>query len=98
LAIVAIILVCLGGPLVETFDTWDHTAQDGNDTEANFIIAALCVGLGFTLAGANVLRIRALSWTAEYILEAPPYRVRLHRRPVSLVSNPGHSPPLPLRV
>jgi len=25
-------------------DTWDNTLSDGNDTEANVVIAALCVG------------------------------------------------------
>ena len=43
------------------FDRWDHTAQDGNDTEANIVIVALCVGVVYAIGSVGVGRlIRAL--------------------------------------
>jgi hypothetical protein len=48
---------CLGAPLLETFDRWDNTLQDGNDTEANLIVVALCVGVGFVAAVAVIRRL-----------------------------------------
>ena len=35
LLVAAILAICIGAPIVEIFDRWDHTFQDGNDTEAN---------------------------------------------------------------
>jgi hypothetical protein len=46
--------ICVGGPMVEAFDRWDHTLQDGNDTEADVVIVALCVGLAFSVAKLRV--------------------------------------------
>ena len=57
----AIIAICIVVPLVESFDTWDHTLSDGNDTEANVVIAALCVGLALSAATKiDGARVRAL--------------------------------------
>jgi hypothetical protein len=44
------LLTCLVCSLVETFDTWDHTLQSGNDTEYALVILALCVGVAFSFA------------------------------------------------
>ena len=44
-AVAAILAITITRPIVEMFDQWDHTLQDGNDTEANVVIAALCVGI-----------------------------------------------------
>jgi hypothetical protein len=44
------LLICLVCPLLETFDTWDHTAQTGSDTEYGFVIVALCVGAAYSFA------------------------------------------------
>ena len=53
--------MCIGVPLAESFDTWDHTASDGNDTEVNVVIAALCVGLALsTVATIVITRVRSL--------------------------------------
>jgi hypothetical protein len=49
LFITAIIAICLGGPIVEMFDRWDKTLQDGNDTEADVVVAALCIGVAFAV-------------------------------------------------
>ena len=47
--VAAILAICLGGPVVEMFDHWDHTLQDGNDTEANVVAVAICVGLAMVV-------------------------------------------------
>ena len=65
LFIAAIIALLLGAPIAEVFDHWDQTMQDGNDTEANVVVAALCIGLAFAIGTIVVAsRIRALSSTA----------------------------------
>ena len=56
-----ILTVCVGAPLVEAFDRWDDTLRDGNDTEANLVIAALCVGFALSVVGTVVAWIRLLS-------------------------------------
>ena len=62
LVIGAIVAICLGGPIAELFDRWDQTVRDGNDTEANLVIAALCAGAAFAIGTSVVAgRIRALS-------------------------------------
>ena len=61
-AVAAILAICIGGPIVEMFDQWDHTLQDGNDTEANAVVAALCVGVAIAIGTiAVVARLRALA-------------------------------------
>jgi len=47
---IAIVVICIGVPLIESVDTWDHTLSDGNDTEANVVLVALCVGLALSTA------------------------------------------------
>jgi hypothetical protein len=71
LAAAAIIAICLGGPIVEMFDQWDHTLQDGNDTEANVVAVAICVGLAMVV-GTIVLaaRMRGLSLSPDRVLVA----------------------------
>ena len=51
----AIVVICIGVPLVESFDTWDQPGQGANDTEANVVFAALCVGLALTAGTAIVI-------------------------------------------
>ena len=36
-----LLAVCVYAPIAEMFDHWDHTAQDGNDTEANLVVVAV---------------------------------------------------------
>src|SRR5215468_10475422 len=50
--IAAIFAVCLAAPVLEMFDRWDQTLQTGNDTEANLVVVALCVGVAFVAARA----------------------------------------------
>jgi hypothetical protein len=79
------------------FDQWDHTFQDGNDTEANVVIVALCIGVAVAIGTiAVVARIRALSSNARrYTLVSRVVAVAalLFGRPI-----PTSSPPIPLRV
>src|ERR1700732_2510589 len=56
-----ILTICIGAPILEMFDQWDRTLEDGNDTEFNLVVVALCVGVGFSVAGALVARVRASS-------------------------------------
>jgi hypothetical protein len=54
-----VLAICIGAPILELFDQWDRTLQDGNDTEINLVVAALCVGVAFSVAGALVARVRS---------------------------------------
>src|SRR5258707_7535148 len=45
-----VLLTCLICPLLETFDTWDHTIQTGNDTEYTLVILALSVGAAYSFS------------------------------------------------
>lgn len=97
-AIAVIVAICLGSPILELFDQWDPAMPAGNDTEADAVIVALCVGIGFACAGAACLRIRAMANMSERVPLVP-----LSCRPIGVpyriaASNPGHSPPLPLRI
>ena len=65
--IALIVAVCVGGPIVALFDQWDNTAQERRDTEADAVVIALCVGLGLTLAGAVLQRVREVSGAVEAI-------------------------------
>jgi hypothetical protein len=97
LFIAAIIATSLGAPVAELFDRWDHTLKDGNDTEANVIILALCVGAAFAVGTIVVAgRIRAISSTPAGRVTAP--RVALRDRTPVLGPIPTVSPPTLLRV
>jgi hypothetical protein len=97
LAIAAIVAICIGGPIVEMFDQWDQTAWDGNDTEANVVIAALCIGVGVAIRTmAVVARIRA-SWSND-CGSAVACSAVFFPVPWFAVPIPTSSPPTPLRV
>ena len=89
-----LLLVCLCGPIVETFDFWDHTLQTGNDIEYSLVIVALVAGAGFglTRAAAVVMRTVPLmscllsSFVPSSSCAPPP------------VASTGYSPPQPLRI
>ncbi len=97
MAVAAIVAICIGGPIVEMFDQWDHTLQDGNDTEADVVVAALCIGVAMAIGTIVIVaRIRALSSSFRgYVVAC--------RTPFFAVSSfasliPTSSPPTPLRV
>jgi len=91
-----ILIVCIGAPLVEAFDRWDDTLRDGNDTEANLVIAALCVGLAFSLVRTIVAWIRLLSsrFESRSASSTPVAVVRW----TPTVPVPASSPPVGLRI
>jgi hypothetical protein len=82
---------------MEMFDRWDHTLQDGNDTESNLVVVALCVGVGLIAATALLRRIRP-SLTGGFMLRPatlPPVLYAEHRCPVGFDVS---SPPPTLRI
>ena len=96
LAVAAILAICIGGPIVEMFDQWDHTLQDGNDTEANVVIAALCIGIAVAIGTVGVVaRIRAVASNSRYV-RAP--RLVLFLAALLASPIPASSPPTPLRI
>ena len=96
LAIAIIVAIRIGAPIAEMFDQWDHTYQDGSDTELNLVVIALCVGVGLSVASSMSVSIRpGLSRARTYVPTSTPLcraRGRL-ARPI-----PATSPPIPLRV
>jgi hypothetical protein len=95
-AIVVILAVSLGGPVLELFDTWDQTVQDGNDTEADLVIVALCAGFALCAAGLVVARMRATSSTPHVhtrVSVLVRFAVAAFATPI-----PTSSPPTPIRV
>jgi hypothetical protein len=90
---VAILLICIGVPMIESFDTWDHTLLDGNDTEANVVLAALCVGVALTTAATIVItRVRSLPVDARFRVSPSPSVPFTRRRllfPVAATSPPS---------
>ena len=80
------------------FDRWDQTLQNDTDTEANLVIATLCVGVAFAL-GSIVVRnqLRALSSASVVrgvLVRAMPAGVAL----IPIPPEPTSSPPSILRV
>lgn len=97
LFIAAIIAIALGAPIAEMFDRWDQTMRDGNDTEINVAVAALCIGIAFAIGTAVVAgRIRALaSASAGRVITT---RVSVPKPASILLPVPTVSPPAILRV
>src|SRR5260370_40903730 len=93
------LLTCLICPLVETFDTWDHTVQTGNDTEYGLVVLALCVGVSYSVA-RYIFKSTLLSFVtkpvsascAQRVLFSAPCRLTL------LLFDPISPPPRPLRI
>jgi hypothetical protein len=79
------------------FDQWDHTLQDGNDTEANAVVAALCIGVAIAIGTMVVIaRLRGLASNSRRHVVVP----RIISVAVDSLASPipTSSPPLPLRV
>jgi hypothetical protein len=96
IAIALILVVCIGAPVAETFDRWDHTYQDGNDTEAALVVISLCIGAALSLTG-NVIIVAG---PGPSVARAFPPRDEANDvvsvRPTHAA--PTISPPTPLRV
>jgi len=96
-AVAAIVAICIDGPIVEMFDQWDHTLQDGNDTEADAVVAALCIGVAVAIGTAVVIaRIRALASNSHRYALAP--HAVLFAGGLLASPIPAISPPTPLRI
>ena len=94
-----ILLICLICPVVEMFDQWDHTPQNGNDTEYTFVVLAVCAGA--------VLAIARVVLSAPVLASAKALICRLslgnslapgRRGSFFVVPIPLSPPPLALRI
>jgi len=96
LAVGVILAIVIGAPIVETIDQWDQTLQDGNDTEINLVIVALCVGVAFSFTGVLLAAVRASATAfcrfARAVERAHPILLTL------AAPSPNSRPPTPLRV
>jgi hypothetical protein len=95
-AVGVILAVCIGAPILEMVDQWDHTLQDGNDTEVNLVVVALCVGVAFSVAGAIIACVRPSARAQGGLVLVSESMVRpllTFAAPI-----PNSSPPTALRV
>ena len=91
-----IVALCVGVPIAEAFDSWDNTLQDGNDTEANLVVAAICVGFALTVAATLIARLRARPSDGRMCVSLSS---AARRTAVPAASpTPTTSPPTPLRI
>jgi hypothetical protein len=96
LFVAMLLTVCVGAPIVEMFDRWDHTLQDGNDTESNLVVVVLCVGIGLLTAGVVLRRVRPLL-TFSSVHRAASLLIQ-HAKIALILPIPYTSLPVPLRV
>jgi hypothetical protein len=97
LAAATILAIALGSPIVELCDQWDPTFQDGNDTEAQAVVVALCIGVVLVIGTIPVVaQIRALASSLcpdAVVARVVRFPARWLAAPI-----PTSSPPIPLRV
>jgi hypothetical protein len=91
-----ILAICIGAPILEMFDQWDRTLEDGNDTEINLLVVALCVGVALSAAGALVACLRASANRHGRFVLTPESTLSLLLTFATPV--PNSRPPTPLRV
>jgi len=94
-----VLFTCLICPLLETFDTWDHTIQTGNDTEYTLVVLALCVGAAYSFA-RFVFKSALLGFLAKGVFASFPQKSAFSA-PSSftlLLLDAPSPPPLPLRI
>jgi hypothetical protein len=94
LATAVVFAVCLGAPVLEMFDRWDQTPQTRNDTEANLIVIAACVGVAL-IAVRKLLKPVLASVRHEPVSISRPWH---SVSGVSAAATPEISPPIPLRI
>jgi hypothetical protein len=91
-----ILAICIGAPILEMVDRWDRTLEDGNDTEINLVVVALCVAVAFAVAGALVACLRASPKRHGRFVLTPESTLII---PLTLATPiPNSRPPTPLRV
>ena len=98
ITVTLVLLTCFICPLLETFDTWDHTVQTGNDSEYALVVLALCVGVAYSFARfifkSALLGFLATTVFSSYVQKSLFPTVCTFTAPLSDVT----SPPLPLRI
>ena len=93
-----ILVTCLGCPLVELFDNWDHTIQTGNDTEYALVVLALCVGVAYSLA-RFIFKSALLGFVAKSVFTSyGPKSFYSTACTFTALLFDATSPPLPLRI
>src|SRR5438046_10053642 len=91
-----ILAICIGTPVLEMFDRWDSELQDGNDTEINLVVAAVCVGVAFCTAAAVVAAVRASAHCTGIFVVTLDSAFAV---PLTLLTPiPNSRPPPPLRI
>lgn len=94
-----VVAICVAAPAAEAFDQWDHTLLDGNDTEANLVVAAVCIGLAFSVAATIIARLRSLPTDGRIRVNLPSAPSATGATAPLLISPvPTSSPPTPLRI
>jgi len=73
-----------------------HTLEDGNDSEINLVVVALCVGVAFSVQAALVVRVQA-SADGHGRFFPPPESI-LTALSIFAIPTPNSRPPTPLRV
>ena len=96
-ATIALLMAGLVAPVVEIFDQWDHTVQDGNDTEMNLVVAVLCVGMGVLVARAVASTARLDRGSKSFVV-SDPLRAELSHALFTTVITTTSSPPATLRI
>ena len=92
------LLTCLICPLVEMFDTWDHTIQTGNDIEYGLVVLALCVGVAYSFA-RFVFKSALLDFIAKSVFASCVQKSFLSAAcSFTLLFDATSPPPLPLRI
>jgi hypothetical protein len=92
-----VVILCVAVPVVEAFDSWDRTLQDGNDTEANVVLVAVTIGVALLLearlAAAPLMALPEPASPRRRVLHTTSPRVG---RSITLV--PTGNPPVALRI
>ena len=94
--VTAILAVCLGASIAQSFDWWDQAQPTGDDTETALVVVALSVGLAVLVAAVIVQQFASFvrrplvhRWLTAPCAERPRVLLRLC---------PDSRPPSPLRV
>jgi hypothetical protein len=70
-AVVVLVLICLGAQVAEIFDSWDDTLSTGNETEYAVVMVALLIGsamLGVRIATAIFEKLAGLTGFSPIVL------------------------------
>jgi len=97
LFVAVLLVICIGAPIVEMFDQWDHTPQDGNDTEADLVLVVLCIGVGLLSAASVLRRIRSYRFYSGRVV-LPLARFAKYVNVLLVLPVPNSSPPTTLRI